>query len=130
MLPLRLDSLDALAAIVRRGGFRAAAAERGVSSSALSQTITGLEQTLGIRLLHRTTRSVAPTEAGARLLERLNPALDDIRGALEDLDRLRDAVLTEQERRARIASLPEQIATMRQEYLDAGGDPAALDADN
>ncbi|GBU18790.1 MULTISPECIES: LysR family transcriptional regulator [unclassified Methylobacterium] len=91
MLPLRLDSLDALAAIVRRGGFRAAAAERGVSSSALSQTITGLEQTLGIRLLHRTTRSVAPTEAGARLLERLNPALDDIRGALEDLDRLRDS---------------------------------------
>jgi len=91
VLPLRLDSLDALAAIVRRGGFRAAAAERGVSSSALSQTITGLEQTLGIRLLHRTTRSVAPTEAGARLLERLNPALDDIRGALEDLDRLRDS---------------------------------------
>lgn len=89
--PLRLDSLDALAAIVRSGGFRAAAAERGVSSSALSQTVNALEQALGIRLLNRTTRSVAPTEAGLRLLERLTPALDDIRGALDDLDRLRDS---------------------------------------
>jgi DNA-binding transcriptional LysR family regulator len=85
----RLDSLDAFAAIVRRGGFRAAAAERGVSSSALSQTIATLEKALGIRLLNRTTRSVAPTEAGARLLERLAPALDDIRRAVAELDQLR-----------------------------------------
>lgn len=58
----RLDSLDVFAAIVRCGGFRAAALERGVSSSALSQTINALEEALGIRLLNRTTRSVSPTE--------------------------------------------------------------------
>jgi DNA-binding transcriptional LysR family regulator len=52
--------------------------------------VTTLEEALGIRLLNRTTRSVAPTEAGARLLARLAPALDDIREALEDLDQLRD----------------------------------------
>jgi DNA-binding transcriptional LysR family regulator len=91
MPPLRLDSLDAFAAVLRCGGFRAAAAERGVSSSALSQTVAGLEQALGIRLLNRTTRSVAPTEAGARLLERLAPALEDIRLAIDDLDQLRES---------------------------------------
>ncbi len=88
--PLRLDSLDAFASIVRCGGFRAAAIERGVSSSALSQTVRALERALGIRLLNRTTRSIAPTDAGVRLMERLAPALDDIRLALENLDQLRD----------------------------------------
>ncbi len=91
MPPFRLDSLDAFAAVLRCGGFRAAAAERGVSSSALSQTVAGLEQAIGIRLLYRTTRSVAPTEAGARLLERLAPALEDIRLAIDDLDQLRES---------------------------------------
>lgn len=90
MKPLRLDSLDVLAAIVRHGGFRAAAAERGVSSTALSQTIRSLEDGLGIRLLNRTTRSVAPTEAGARLLTRLVPALQEIRTAIDELDGLRE----------------------------------------
>jgi DNA-binding transcriptional LysR family regulator len=89
MTPLRLDSLDTFAAIVRCGGFRAAAIERGVSSSALSQSVSALETALGLRLLNRTTRSVSPTEAGARLLERLGPALQDIRSALDDLDQLR-----------------------------------------
>lgn len=90
MKPLRLDSLDAFASIVRCGGFRAAAAERGISSAALSQSISVLESGLGLRLLNRTTRSVAPTEAGARLFGRLAPALRDIRLAIEDLDRLRE----------------------------------------
>ncbi|TCT04402.1 LysR family transcriptional regulator [Aquabacter spiritensis] len=90
MSPLRLDSLDVFAAIVRCGGFRAAAKERRVSSSALSQTVGGLEEALGLRLLNRTTRSVAPTEAGAHLLARLGPALQDIHDALRDLDRLRE----------------------------------------
>lgn len=90
MRPLRLDSLDAFASIVRCGGFRAAATERSVSSAALSQSIGALEGVLGLRLLNRTTRSVAPTEAGARLYERLVPALRDIRLAIEDLDRLRE----------------------------------------
>lgn len=90
MSALRLDSLEVFAAIIRCGGFRAAARERRISSSALSQTMTTLEEALGIRLLNRTTRSVAPTEAGARLLVQLTPALNDIRHALEDLDQLRD----------------------------------------
>jgi DNA-binding transcriptional LysR family regulator len=90
MQPLRLDSLEAFASVARCGGFRAAAAERRVSSSALSQTVATLEGALGIRLLNRTTRSVALTEAGARLLERLAPALDEIRHAVAELDQLRE----------------------------------------
>jgi DNA-binding transcriptional LysR family regulator len=91
MNPLRLDSFDVFAAIVRCGGFRAAALERGVSSSALSQTINALEEALGIRLLNRTTRSVSVTEAGQRLLDRLAPALSDIRLAITEVDDLRDS---------------------------------------
>lgn len=91
MIPLRLDSFDVFVAIVRHGGFRAAALERGVSSSALSQTMNNLEETLGIRLLNRTTRSVSPTEAGQRLLERLAPALSDIRLAIAEVDELRES---------------------------------------
>ncbi|WP_249694341.1 LysR family transcriptional regulator [Stappia sp. WLB 29] len=90
MKPVRLDSFDVFVSIVRCGGFRAAALERGVSSSALSQTMNALEETLGIRLLNRTTRSVSPTEAGKRLLERLAPALSDIRLAIAEVDELRD----------------------------------------
>ncbi|NKK73577.1 LysR family transcriptional regulator [Rhizobium leguminosarum bv. viciae] len=90
MNSLRLDSFDVFAAIVRCGGFRAAALERGVSSSALSQTINSLEEALGIRLLNRTTRSVFPTEAGQRLLDRLTPALTDIKLAIAEIDELRD----------------------------------------
>ncbi|WP_199864499.1 LysR family transcriptional regulator [Rhizobium sp. EC-SD404] len=90
MKSIRLDHLETFAMIVRCGGFRAAAAERGVSSSVMSQTMCALEQALGIRLLNRTTRSIGPTEAGERLLERLRPALDDIRLALVELDQLRE----------------------------------------
>lgn len=90
MRPLRLDSLEIFEDVVRCGGFRAAALSRGVSSSAISQSISALEDALGIRLLNRTTRSVAPTEAGERLLERLGPALHDIRTALDDLNQLRE----------------------------------------
>jgi len=91
MNPIRLDSFDVFVAIVRCGGFRAAALERGISSSALSQTMNALEEALGIRLLNRTTRSVSPTEAGQRLLERLAPALSDIRLAIAEVDELRDS---------------------------------------
>jgi DNA-binding transcriptional LysR family regulator len=91
MDPIRLDSFDVFVAIVRCGGFRAAAHERGISSSALSQTMNALEEALGIRLLNRTTRSVSPTEAGQRLLERLAPALSDIRLAIAEVDELRDS---------------------------------------
>jgi DNA-binding transcriptional LysR family regulator len=91
MHPIRLDSFDVFVAIVRCGGFRAAAIERGVSSSALSQTINALEEALGIRLLNRTTRSVSPTEAGQRLLDRLAPALSDIQLAITEVNELRDS---------------------------------------
>lgn len=91
MESVRLDSFDVFVAIVRCGGFRAAALERGISSSALSQTMNTLEEALGIRLLNRTTRSVSPTEAGQRLLERLAPALSDIRLAIAEVDELRDS---------------------------------------
>ncbi|NUP05898.1 MAG: LysR family transcriptional regulator [Polyangiaceae bacterium] len=67
--------LSAFAAIVQHGSFVRAAAHLGVSPSALSQTIRQLEERLGVRLLHRTTRSVAPSEAGERLLGRIGPAL-------------------------------------------------------
>ncbi|WP_414121244.1 LysR substrate-binding domain-containing protein [Vreelandella titanicae] len=90
MRQLRLDSLEIFEDVVRCGGFRAAALGRGISSSAISQSISALEEALSIRLLNRTTRSVAPTEAGEQLLERLGPALHDIRTAIDDLNQLRE----------------------------------------
>jgi DNA-binding transcriptional LysR family regulator len=80
-----LGDLDAFAAVAQHRSFRRAAAARGVSPSTLSQTIKDLEARLGVRLLNRTTRSVAPTEAGAKLLERLSPSLADIAAAVDDL---------------------------------------------
>lgn len=85
-----LHELDAFAAVARLRSFRKAAIERGVSPSALSHGLRALEERLGVRLLNRTTRSVTPTEAGARLLARLAPALGDIAGALAELDSLQD----------------------------------------
>jgi DNA-binding transcriptional LysR family regulator len=83
MRHLALTDLDAFAAVARHRSFRKAAVERGVSASTLSQALRDLEARLGVRLLNRTTRSVAPTEAGARLLARLNPALADIAAAVD-----------------------------------------------
>src|SRR5712672_3579970 len=62
----------------------------GVSPSAMSHAIRGLEEDTGVRLLSRTTRSVAPTEAGEQLLARLRPALTDIQGALDQISGLRN----------------------------------------
>jgi DNA-binding transcriptional LysR family regulator len=87
-----LRDLDAFAAVARHRSFRRAAEEQRVSVSHLSQRLRDLEERLGMRLLNRTTRSVAPTEAGERLLARLAPALDEVRGALGDLRRLKDEV--------------------------------------
>ncbi|NHZ88456.1 LysR family transcriptional regulator [Massilia sp. CCM 8733] len=85
-----LHELGAFAAVARLRSFRKAAAERGVSASALSHTLRALEERLGVRLLNRTTRSVTPTEAGARLLARLAPAIGEIADALAELDSLQD----------------------------------------
>jgi DNA-binding transcriptional LysR family regulator len=84
-----LTSLTAFVAIADHLSFRAAASRLGVTPSALSHTMRQLEERLGIRLLHRTTRSVSVTDAGLRLLERLRPAIEQIAGALEDLDQER-----------------------------------------
>jgi DNA-binding transcriptional LysR family regulator len=78
-----LSQLVVLAAVARNGGFRGAAKELGIAPSAISHAVSALESSLGVRLLARTTRSVAPTEAGAQLLERLAPALSEIDLALE-----------------------------------------------
>lgn len=77
-----LNELQAFAAVAEARSFRQAAARLGVSPSALSHSLRGLEARLGVRLLNRTTRSVAPTDAGAQLLATLAPALEDIRRAL------------------------------------------------
>ena len=85
-----LNDLTAFLAVARERSFTRAAAQLGVSQSALSQTIRGLEARLGLRLLTRTTRSVAPTEAGERLLRTVGPRLDEIDDELAALSELRD----------------------------------------
>jgi DNA-binding transcriptional LysR family regulator len=87
---IQLSQLAVLAAVAEGGGFRRAARELGVAPSAVSHAVSALEESLGIRLLARTTRSVAPTEEGRRLLESLKPALGEIGAALDALAEHRD----------------------------------------
>ncbi|RWP77452.1 LysR family transcriptional regulator [Mesorhizobium sp.] len=84
-----LPELTALAAIVSHRSFRKAADDLGLSPSTLSHMMRALERDMGVRLLNRTTRSVAPTEAGARLVARLQPLLRDIDAALAEVDNFR-----------------------------------------
>ncbi|MET0904743.1 MAG: LysR family transcriptional regulator, partial [Tardiphaga sp.] len=84
-----LGDLTALAAIVAHRSFRKAADELGLSPSTLSHTMRVLEQNIGVRLLNRTTRSVSPTEAGERLVSRLQPVLRDLDSALQEVDAFR-----------------------------------------
>src|SRR6516225_6298434 len=76
--------------VARAGGFREAARTSGKSASGLSEGVRRLEARLGVRLLNRTTRSVVPTEAGGRLLERLGPALSEVEAALDVVNGFRD----------------------------------------
>jgi len=76
--------LKAFAAVVERASFTRAADHLGLSASALSQTIRHLETRLGVRLLNRTTRSVAPTEIGSRLYERVVPMMSEMDAAVAD----------------------------------------------
>ena len=85
-----LVDLNAFMAVARERNFTRAAAHLGVSASALSQTIRGLEERLGMRLLTRTTRSVALTEAGERLIATVGPHLEGIETGLAALSELRD----------------------------------------
>ena len=85
-----LSILAAFLAVAEERSFTRAAKRLGVSPSAMSHAIRRLEEDIGVRLLSRTTRSVAPTEAGERLLARLRPGLADIQDALDQLSGLRD----------------------------------------
>ena len=85
-----LGDLNAFVAVARAGGFRDGARASGASASGLSEAVRRLETQLGVRLLNRTTRSVAPTEAGQRLLERLGPALTEVEAALDVVNGFRD----------------------------------------
>jgi DNA-binding transcriptional LysR family regulator len=84
-----LADLNAFVIVANHLSFRAASAQLGVTASALSHSMRQLEDRHGVRLLHRTTRSVSLTDAGLRLLEQLRPAIDQISGALENLNQQR-----------------------------------------
>ena len=86
-----MADLVAFLAVARQRSFTRAAAQMGVSPSALSHTIRKLEERLGVRLLTRTSRSVSPTEAGQRLLERVGPHFDEVGAEIEGLSELRDS---------------------------------------
>ena len=85
-----LNDLNAFMAVARAKGFRDGARASGASASGLSEAVSRLETQLGVRLLNRTTRSVAPTEAGQRLLQRLGPALAEVDAALDVVNGFRD----------------------------------------
>src|SRR5580704_15312549 len=85
-----LDDLVAFVAVAREQSFTKAAARLGVSQSALSHTLRALEARLGVRLLTRTTRSVAPTAAGERLLHTLGPRFEEIESELAAVSELRE----------------------------------------
>jgi DNA-binding transcriptional LysR family regulator len=89
-MPFELNDLAAFVSVARAAGFRDAARTGGVSASGLSVAVNRLEAKLGVRLLNRTTRSVVPTEAGQRLIERLTPVLADMEAALDVLNAFRD----------------------------------------
>src|ERR1700679_2199384 len=90
MLAGNCNDLLAFVAVAKERSFTRAAAQLGVSQSALSHTIRGLETRLGVRLLTRTTRSVAPTEAGERLLHTVGPRLEEIEAEMAALNELRE----------------------------------------
>ena len=85
----KFDDLSAFAAVVRVGSFTRAAAQLGVTQSALSQTVRALERRLDLKLLNRTTRSLSPTEAGERLFQAVGPRFADIEAELAVLGELR-----------------------------------------
>lgn len=93
-MPMPKDNMSDIRtfiAVAQEGSFTKAAAKHGVSQSAVSHSVRMLEERLGVRLLSRTTRSVAPTEAGQRLIEKVAPLFEEIEGALTALGELREA---------------------------------------
>lgn len=117
-----LDELRSLIAVARERSFTKAAAKLGVSQSALSQSIRQLETRLGVRLLSRTTRNVAPTEAGARVLRTVEPRVDEIDAELAAVAELRQKPtgtirITATEYAIESVLMP-KLATMLREYPD------------
>src|SRR5206468_12327906 len=117
-----LNDLLAFLAVARERSFTRAAAKLGLSQSALSHTIRGLEERLGLRLLTRTTRSVAPTEAGERLLRSVGPRFDEIDSELAALSELREKPagtirITATENAADSVLVP-KLAPLLREYPD------------
>src|ERR1700756_736219 len=86
----RFAALSAFVAVADHGSFPRAATQLGVSTGSLSHTIRDLEENLGVRLLNRTTRSVASTEAGEQLLRRLRPVLDEFSAVVDSVNAFRD----------------------------------------
>lgn len=89
-MKLDISLLHAVVAVAKAGGFREAARVTGSNPSRLSDAVRRAEQQLGIRLFHRTTRSVSLTEAGRALMVRLMPAMNEMESALDDINRYRD----------------------------------------
>ncbi|MBW8813096.1 MAG: LysR family transcriptional regulator [Caulobacterales bacterium] len=124
-----LADLTAFLAVAEARSFTRAAAQLGASQSALSHTVRRLEARLGLRLLTRTTRRVAPTEAGERLIETLRPALDTIDARLAALGELRDrpagAVRITASRHAAEAVLWPALARLLPDYPDVSVEVAS-----
>ena len=109
--------LKAFMAVVEHGNFARAAATLGMAPSTLSQTIRALEARLGVRLLHRTTRSLSLTEAGERLLARIRPAFDALGAAVESINDFRDTPMGTL--RLSVSTIPAQLilAPLLKEFL-------------
>jgi DNA-binding transcriptional LysR family regulator len=112
-----LADLNAFVVVADHLSFRAASAQLGVTASALSHSMRQLEERLGVRLLHRTTRSVSLTDAGLRLLEGLRPAIEQISGALETLHQQRQRPFGRLRIHASPLSAPALIAPMWGRFL-------------
>lgn len=117
-----LTHLAAFAAVARHRSFRRAGAELALSTSAVSYAIRALEERLGVGLFHRTTRSVALTEAGQRLLDRLQPALGQVHEALEEMNQFRDSPTGLLRINAARAAVPTQLGPRLTRFLRAHPD--------
>jgi DNA-binding transcriptional LysR family regulator len=122
MARANINDLIAFLAVARERNFTRAAAQLGVSQSALSHTVRGLEERLGLRLLTRTTRSVAPTQAGERLLRNIGPRLEEIESELDAITELREKPagtirITATENATETVLLP-KLAPLLREYAD------------
>ena len=117
-----LTHLAAFAAVARHRSFRRAAAELALSTSAVSYAIRALEERLGVGLFHRTTRSVSLTEAGQRLMERLQPALGQVSDALEEMNQFRATPAGLLRTNAARAAVPTQLSPRLADFLRAHPD--------